>query len=87
MPFIVYEVPRVAGQSRSLSRGVNEPTMRLTRHANDFFVGVYSGRRGSGEGEGGKKNRGIFLASLQLAFKERVVPATQAFDWSLGNSC
>ena len=88
MPFIIYEVPRFARQSRSLSRGINEPTMRLTRHANDFFVGVYSGRGGGGgEGEGGKKNRGIFLASLQLAFKERVVPATQAFDWSLGNRC
>ena len=24
---------------------------------------------------------------LQLAFTERVVPATQAFDWSLDNRC
>ena len=52
MPFIIYEVPRVASQSRSLSLGVNEPTMRLTRHANDFFVGVYSGRGGGGAARG-----------------------------------
>ena len=65
--------------------GLNKPTMHLTRHAKDFFVGVYSAE--GALGEGGKENRGIFLVSLQLAFKERVVPATQAFDWSLDNRC
>ena len=43
-------------------------------------VGDYS----SG-GEGGQINRGTVMTSLQLAFTERVVPATQAFDWSLDN--
>ena len=42
--------------------------------------------RGAGEG-GGKKNRGTVITSLQLAFTERVAPATQAFDWSLDNRC
>ena len=36
---------------------------------------------GSG-GRGGRKIKG-----LQLAFTERVVPPTQAFDWSLDNRC
>ena len=36
---------------------------------------------------GDEKNRGTVITSLQLAFKERVVPATQAFDWSLDNRC
>ena len=41
---------------------------------------------GSGGGGGrGEKNRGTVITSLQLAFTERVVPATQAFDWSLDN--
>ena len=35
----------------------------------------------------GVKNRGTVITSLQLAFTERVVPATQAFDWSLDNRC
>ena len=34
-----------------------------------------------------EKNRGAVITSLQLAFTERVVPATQAFDWSLDNVC
>ena len=34
-----------------------------------------------------EKNRGTVITSLQLAFTERVVPATQAFDWSLDNRC
>ena len=38
-------------------------------------------------GGGGEKNRGTVITSLQLAFAERVVPATQAFDWSLDNRC
>ena len=38
-------------------------------------------------GGGGEKNRGTVITSLQLAFTERVVPATQAFDWSLDNRC
>ena len=38
-------------------------------------------------GGGGEKNRGTVIISLQLAFTERVVPATQAFDWSLDNRC
>ena len=46
-------------------------------------VGDYS----SGEGGGGEKNRGTVITSLQLAFTERVAPATQAFDWSLDNVC
>ena len=36
-------------------------------------------------GRGGQINRGTVITSLQLAFTERVVPATQAFDWSLDN--
>ena len=27
------------------------------------------------------------ITSVQLAFTERVVPTTQAFDWSLDNRC
>ena len=38
-------------------------------------------------GGGGEKNRGTVITSLQLAFTERVVPAKQAFDWSLDNRC
>ena len=34
-----------------------------------------------------EKNRGTVITSLQLSFTERVVPATQAFDWSLDNRC
>ena len=41
----------------------------------------------SSGGGGGEKNRGTVIISLQLAFTERVVPATQAFDWSLDNRC
>ena len=37
--------------------------------------------------EGEKKNRGTVITSPQLVFTERVVPATQAFDWSLDNRC
>ena len=42
-----------------------------------------------GEGGGGRseKNRGTVITSPQLAFTERVVPATQAFDRSLDNRC
>ena len=46
-------------------------------------VGDYS----SGGGGGGEKNRGTVITTLQLAFTEHVVPATQAFDWSLDNRC
>ena len=35
----------------------------------------------------GEKNRGTVITSLQVAFTERVVLATQAFDWSLDNRC
>ena len=38
-------------------------------------------------GGGGEKNRGTVITLLQLAFTERVVPAKQAFDWSLDNRC
>ena len=41
-------------------------------------------------GEGGEKNRGTVIAAArgsQLTFTEHVVPATQAFDWSLDNRC
>ena len=44
-------------------------------------VGDYS------SGRGGEKNRGTVITSLQLAFTERIVPATQVFDWSLDNRC
>ena len=36
---------------------------------------------------GSGKSRGTVLTSLQLAFRECVVPATQAFGWSLDNRC
>ena len=42
-------------------------------------VGDYS----SGVGGGG--NKGTVITSLHLAFKERIVPAMQAFNWSLDN--
>ena len=48
--------------------------------------------RGSGRwglllwGKRARKIEGL-LTSLQLAFTERVVPATQAVDWSLDNRC
>ena len=43
---------------------------------------------GAGGGLGGsERNRGTVITSLQLAFTERVVPATQAFDWSLNDRC
>ena len=38
-------------------------------------------------GGGGEKNRGTVITSLQLVFTERVVPAKQAFDWSLDKRC
>ena len=41
-------------------------------------------------GGGGEKNRGTVIRAAcgsQLTFTERVVPATQAFDWSLDNRC
>ena len=44
-------------------------------------VGDYS------SGGGDEKNRGTVITSLQLAFTECIVPATQAFDWSLDNRC
>ena len=46
--------------------------------------GVGVGDYSSGVG-GGEKNKGTVITSLQLAFKEHVVPATQAFNWSLDN--
>ena len=49
------------------------------------MVGDYSS--GGGGGVGGEKNRGTVITSLQLTFTERVVPATQSFDWSLDNRC
>ena len=48
--------------------------------------GAGVGDYGSAWGEG-EKNRGTVMTSLQLAFTKRVVPATQAFDWSLDNRC
>ena len=42
--------------------------------------------RGGGGG-GGEKNRGTAIPLLQLVFTERVLPATQAFDWSLDHRC
>ena len=42
---------------------------------------------GGGWGGGGEKNRGTAIPLLQLAFTERVLPATQAFDWSLDHRC
>ena len=62
---------------------------RLTVTAVLFFkctegVGVGDYILGGGRGE---KNRGTVITSLQLAFTECVVPATQAFDWSLDNRC
>ena len=60
---------------------------RLTITAVFFFKcteGVGIGDFGLG---GGEKNRGTVITSLQLAFMERVVPAKQAFDWSLDNRC
>ena len=47
-------------------------------------VGDYSSR---GRGGGGEKFRKTVITSLQLAFTERVVPATQALDWSLDSRC
>ena len=35
----------------------------------------------------GEKNERTVITSLQLAFTERVLPATQAFGWSLDNRC
>ena len=40
-----------------------------------------------GGGGGDEKNRGTVITTLQLVFAERVVPVTQAFDWSLDNGC
>ena len=46
-------------------------------------MGGAGGRGKGGVGLGGnEKNRGAVRTSLQLAFTEGVVPATQAFDWS-----
>ena len=39
---------------------------------------------GGGGGGEFEKNRGAVIISMQLAFTERVVPAMQAFDRSLG---
>ena len=54
-----------------------------------LWLGGGEGREkyGWGGGRKGEKNRGTVITSLQLAFTERVVPATQAFDWSLDNRC
>ena len=41
----------------------------------------------AGRGGGGRENKRTVITSLQLAFAEGVVPATQAFDWSLDNRC
>ena len=49
---------------------------------NGSDVGDYSSGRG---GERGEKNRGTVITALQVAFTERVAPATRAFDWSLDN--
>ena len=40
---------------------------------------------GGGGGGRGEKNKGTVITSAQLTFRERVVPATQAFDCSLDN--
>ena len=48
-------------------------------------IGDYSCGGGGGRGRGEfEKNRGAVIISMQLAFTERVVPAMQAFDRSLG---
>ena len=47
-------------------------------------IGDYSS---GGGGEGREKNRGAVITSLQLTFTEHIVSATQAFDWSLDNTC
>ena len=65
---------------------------RLTVTATSWFSNVPRGRASGiialvGGVGGGEKNRGTVITSLQLAFTERVVPATQAFDWSLDNRC
>ena len=39
----------------------------------------------SSGGRRGEKNRRTVITSLRLVFTEHVVPATQAFDWSLDN--
>ena len=46
-------------------------------------VGVRDYYSSGVEGGGGEKNRGTVITSLQLEFTKRVVPATQAFDWSI----
>ena len=41
-------------------------------------------------GGGGEKNRGTVITAArgsQLMFTEHVIPAMQAFDWSLDNRC
>ena len=61
------------------------------RHGHlDFQMYQGGRRRASGIialGGGGEKNRGAVITSLQLTFTERIVSATQAFDWSLDNTC
>ena len=49
--------------------------------------GIIALGKGGGGGWRCEKNRGTVITSLQLAFTERVVPATQAFDRSLDNRC
>ena len=44
--------------------------------------GIITVRRGDEKNRG---TEGTVITSLQLAFTERVVPATQAFHWSLDN--
>ena len=38
-------------------------------------------------GGGSDKKGGTIITPLQLAFTERVVPVTQAFNWSLDSRC
>ena len=56
----------------------------MGRASEIIALGGGGGRGGAGRVE---KNRGAVITSLQLAFTERIVPATQAFDWSLDNRC
>ena len=59
--------------------------MRLTVNGGHLDFQMYRGGGASGIialGGGSEKNRGTVITSLQLAFTERVVPATRAFDWS-----
>ena len=61
-------------------------TPRLTVNDGQCTEGAGVGDYSLGGGVG-EKNRGTIITSVQLAFTERVVPATRAFDWSLDNRC